>query len=69
MMSMSSNSKEMYHGKYPMLCASGIFGCCLLTLDTQVLYCVVLHCIVSTVSVTGKCCIISRVGTVSDHVF
>ena len=33
-MSMSSEVKKMHHGKSPMPCASGIFGCFLLTLDT-----------------------------------
>lgn len=29
----SSEAEKMHHGNYPMPCASGIFSCCLLTLD------------------------------------
>ena len=34
MMGMSIEGQKMHNGKSPMACASGIFGCCLLTLDT-----------------------------------
>jgi len=30
---LSSEAEKMHHGNYPMPCASGIFSCCLVTLD------------------------------------